>query len=61
MEHYLDILVMLLIILGAGIYLYKTFKRSRAGCGSICSGCSSSCKTKPRQFKTKTIQLKKIA
>ena len=61
MEHYLDILVMLLIIFGAGIYLYKFFKRARAGCGSICSGCSSSCKTKPRQFKTKTIQLKKIA
>ena len=61
MEHYLDILVMLLILLGAGIYLYKFFKRARAGCGNICSGCSNSCKTKTKKKKTKTIQLKTIA
>ncbi len=61
MEHYLDSLVMLIILIGAGFYLYKTFRKSGSGCGGGCSGCDTACKSTARQFKAKTIPIKKIA
>lgn len=50
MEHLIDIISMAAIVLVAGIYLWKTFRKARKNCGSICSGCSGSCQTKVKQF-----------
>jgi hypothetical protein len=50
MGHLFDISLISLVILGAGIYLYRTFANARKGCGSICSGCSGSCATTVKKF-----------
>lgn len=50
MEHLVDILSVAVIILIAGGYLWRTFRKARKNCGSICSGCSGSCQTKVKQF-----------
>ena len=50
MEHVFDISLISLVILGAGIYLYRTFSKAGKGCGSICSGCSGSCATTVKKF-----------
>jgi hypothetical protein len=50
MEHIFDISLISLVILGAGVYLYRTFANARKGCGSICSGCSGSCATTVKKF-----------
>lgn len=51
MEHFLDILILAIIVVGAGLYLFRVFKKARKNCGSICSGCSGSCQTSIKEFK----------
>lgn len=60
MEHIVDIATITLVVIGASYYLFKVFKKSRKGCGSICSGCDSGCQTKVRHFDSKTIPIKNI-
>lgn len=60
MEHLTDIIIILAIVIGAAFYLFKTFKKAKNGCGSICSGCSGSCNTKVKSFSGKSIPIKQI-
>lgn len=60
MNQYMDWMILSIILLVAGVYLYKTFKKLAQGCGSVCSGCSTACKTKIKSFSNKTFTLKQI-
>ena len=62
MEHLFDIAGIMVIGSTASWFLFKTFKKARAGCGSICSGCNNSCQTNIKHFKNKShIEIKKIS
>lgn len=62
MEHFLDISIVSIVILFASAYIYRTIKKARNGCGSICSSCSSSsCQSKVKSFaNNKVIKIKSV-
>lgn len=61
MLHFIDLLIVSLFGLIASGFLYKTTKKLRRGCASICNGCHSACPTKIKQFNPKIIQIQKIS